>query len=133
MARYFNSTFSIKPGASRMKRSPMPKSQKPMKRGGRIKIKREPPALVKAKRIARERDGYTCQFPGCGKRYKNIDAHHIAKRSQRPDLRLDPNNLICLCREHHSWTDTHHDEAVRMSLLNTESYELAKKKLKEAA
>src|SRR5688572_29774616 len=127
----FNSTFKVKP--SRMKRSPMPRSQKPMKRSGPIKLKREPPGLIRFRREVRKRDNYTCQYPGCDRRSKRIDVHHIAKRSQRPDLKFDPANGLCLCRSHHSWTDTHHDEAVKMGLLNTESHELAKKKLKEAA
>jgi len=126
MPNYWNSTFSIKPGAPRMKRTAM-------NRGGPIKPKREAPALVRFRREVRKRDNCTCQYPGCGRHSRRIDVHHIAKRSQRPDLKFDPANGICLCREHHGWTDTHHDEAVRIGLLNTESYELAKKKLKEVA
>ncbi len=37
MPNYFNSTFQIKPGASRMKRSSMPRSTKPMKRSGKLR------------------------------------------------------------------------------------------------
>lgn len=130
---YFNSTFQVKRGTSL-------KSNKPMKRGTSLlrsrkpmKKRREPPALIKVKRQVRERDGYTCRFPKCGKQYKSIDVHHIAKISQRPDLKFDPNNMICLCRKHHRWTDLNHDEAVRIGLLSVESYELAKKQEREAA
>ena len=98
-----------------------------------FKPKRESPRLVRFRREVRERDNYTCQFPECGHRSKRIDVHHIAKRSQRPDLKHAVSNGICLCRQHHDWTDTHHDEAVRRGLLNTESYELAKKRGKLAA
>jgi predicted restriction endonuclease len=76
------------------------------------------------KREVRERDNCTCQFPGCGYYSKHIDVHHIAKRSQRPDLKFAVNNGICLCRPHHRWTDLNHDEAVRMGLLSVETYEL---------
>ncbi len=140
--RYFNSTFKIKPDAPRMKRSPMPRDTKPMKRSGikrkpgaarPLKPKREPPALIRFRREVRKRDNYTCQYPRCGRYSKRIDVHHIAKRSQRPDLKFSTANGLCLCREHHNWTDTHHDEAVRIGLLNTESYELAKKRERKAA
>jgi hypothetical protein len=136
MGNYHNRTIRIKLDSPRMKRSPMPRSTKPMKRSGikrkpgtapTLKPKREPPALIRFRREVRQRDSYTCQYPGCGEHSKRIDVHHIAKRSQRPDLKFTVSNGICLCREHHGWTDTHHDEAVRIGLLNTESYELAKK------
>lgn len=131
---YFNSNFRIKPGAKTLQRS-----TKAMKRGGKLrsrkpmKKKREPPALTKVKRQVRDRDNYTCRFPGCGKQYKSIDVHHIAKISHRPDLKFDPDNMICLCRKHHRWTDLNHDKAVEMGLLSIESYELAKKQEREAA
>lgn len=128
---YWNSTFEVK------RRTPL-RSRKPMKRGKSllrsrtsIKKKREPPALIKVKRQVRERDDNTCQFPKCGKQYKSIDVHHVAKTSQRPDLKLDPSNMICLCRQHHNWTDRNHDEAVKLGLLSTDSYELAKKQERE--
>lgn len=125
---YFNSTFRIKPGAPMLKRSAM-------KRPIRVTLKkrRESPAEKKWKREVRERDGYTCQFPQCGKYSKHIDVHHKAKRSQRPDLKWDVSNGVCLCREHHNWTDLNHDKAVKEGLLNTESYELAQKQKREAA
>ena len=94
-----------------------------------LKAKRESPAQLRFKREVRERDNYTCQFPSCGVYDLHIDVHHIAKRSQRPDLKLTVSNAVCLCRKHHSWTDTNHDEAVRLGLLSTESYELAQKEL----
>lgn len=90
-----------------------------------LKAKPESAAQKRFKREVRERDNFTCQFPGCGYYSKHIDVHHIAKRSQRPDLKLTVSNGICLCRQHHDWTDTHHDEAVELGLLSTESYELA--------
>ena len=94
-----------------------------------LKAKRESPTQLRFKREVRERDNFTCQFPSCGVYDLHIDVHHIAKRSQRPDLKLVTSNAICLCRKHHSWTDTNHDEAVRLGLLSTESYEKAQKEL----
>lgn len=133
MAHYWNSTIKIKPG-SRLKRSKIERS-KPMKRSRfrrapgtartTLKSRPESPQMRRFKREVRERDNYTCQFPKCGYYSKHIDVHHIAKRSQRPDLKFESSNAVCLCREHHRWTDTHHDEAVRMGLLSIESYELA--------
>jgi predicted restriction endonuclease len=111
-----------------------------MKRGGikrslrpTLKKHRESPAETKFKRAVRIRDDYRCQFPGCDVQSKRIDVHHVAKRSQRPDLKFEVSNGICLCREHHDWTDHNHDKAVSMGLLSTDSYELAKKKEREAA
>lgn len=79
-------------------------------------------------KAVRERDGNICQWPGgCQTGDTRIDVHHIAKRSQRPDLKYDPSNLICICRTHHDWTDDNHDAAVAMGLLNTESREMARK------
>lgn len=135
---YWNSTIRIKEGAKRLR------SKSSMKRSGfkrvhgttrTLKPKRESPAMRRFKREVRERDNYTCQFPDpkCDRSSKSIDVHHIAKRSQRPDLKHEVSNGICLCREHHSWLDDHYHEAVRIGLLNLEKYELAKKRERKAA
>lgn len=92
-----------------------------------LKPKRESPAQKKFKREVRERDNFTCQFPGCGIYDKHIDVHHKAKRSQRPDLKLSVDHACCLCRRHHSWIDFNHDEAVSMGLLDLTTYELVRK------
>lgn len=92
-----------------------------------LKVRRESPRMIRFKREVRERDNYTCQFPGCGHYDKHIDVHHKAKRSQRPDLKHDVSNGICLCRKHHTWTDHNHDKAVELGLLDVTSYELARK------
>src|SRR5687768_12484705 len=127
----FNSTFKFK-AAKPMKRSAIKRSGRPMKKIS-VKAKRLAPAYVRWQREVRTRDDFTCQFPGCGHYSKQIDVHHIAKRSQRPDLKFTVSIGVCLCREHLDWTDTHHDEAVHLSLLNTESYELAKRQERKAA
>ena len=119
--RRFNSTFSVKTNATRLRRRrALVAKQKS------LRAKPESAAEKRFKREVRERDNFTCQFPGCGST-ENIDVHHIAKRSQRPDLKLVVSNGICLCRKHHTWTDFNHDEAVSMGLLSTESYELAQR------
>lgn len=50
-----------------------------------------------------ERDNYTCQkcFRKCKKREKGLAAHHIKEYAKFPELRLDINNGITLCRECH--------------------------------
>lgn len=138
MAYYWNSTFSIKPGAKRLrakrqikrggklKRSSLKRSPRPMNKIGR-RGKRDSPKLVKWRREVRQRDNYTCQYPGCGKHSKRIDVHHIAKKSERPDLKFEASNGVCLCREHHDWTDTDLQKAIALGLRNIETYELAKK------
>lgn len=139
MPHYWNSTFQMRKNAPRLrskkslkrsgklKRSEMKRSQRRMNTIGR-RGKRDSPKLVKWRREVRERDDYTCQYPGCGKHSRRIDVHHIAKRTERPDLKFTVSNGVCLCRLHHDWTDTHLAEAIAIGLRNTETYELAKKR-----
>lgn len=49
----------------------------------------------------RERDGCICQR--CGIYDKYIHTHHRATRSQRPDLKHDVDNGVCLCNSCHTW------------------------------
>lgn len=37
--------------------------------------------------------------------YGNVEVHHIIKLQDRPDLFLDNNNLIALCKYHHKQAD----------------------------
>lgn len=46
-----------------------------------------------------ERDKYTCAI--CGKVGGDLNAHHIKPYAKYPDLRLDPDNGITLCKECH--------------------------------
>lgn len=59
--------------------------------------------LTELRLFVLERDGYRCRY--CPANNRILDPHHIEKRSQRPDLILDPLNVITLCRPCHDWTD----------------------------
>lgn len=37
--------------------------------------------------------------------YEDIEVHHIEKLQDRPDLLLENENLICLCKKHHKEAD----------------------------
>lgn len=44
-----------------------------------------------------------------------IDPHHVLRRSHGgPDT---PENLVCLCRAHHSWVHDHPAQSVALGLL----------------
>ena len=46
-----------------------------------------------------------CAVLGCGRRHLPVvranDVHHVTPFHLNPELELDPNNLITLCRPHH--------------------------------
>lgn len=78
------------------------------------------------------RDNNRCQWPGgCKTGDTRIDVHHLAERSQRPDLKLSPENCKAICRTHHDWIPLHRAKAVEMGLLNPETYEAAIKQKKD--
>jgi hypothetical protein len=100
-----------------------------MKRGA-LRVKPETSEAKRFKREVRERDNYTCRWPGCNYSSRSIHAHHINERSQRPDLRYDIKNGAAICPQHHD--GLHHtvagrEEARRLGLLGGESYEKAQK------
>lgn len=37
--------------------------------------------------------------------YKDVEVHHIYKLIEKPELKLNNYNLICLCKEHHKLAD----------------------------
>lgn len=37
--------------------------------------------------------------------YDNVEVHHIEKLQDQPDLLLENDNLICLCKVHHKQAD----------------------------
>lgn len=72
----------------------------------------------------KDRDEWRCQWPGgCRTGDTRIEAHHIAERSLRPDLRYVLENGIALCASHHAWLPLHRKEAMEMKLLSDETYE----------
>lgn len=74
----------------------------------------------------RQRDGYRCQYPACGMYRRENHAHHVANKKQRPDLKYDVDNGVCLCREHHDWAHAHPIEAAELDLVSHERYEKAR-------
>jgi 5-methylcytosine-specific restriction endonuclease McrA len=45
----------------------------------------------------RARDKHRCQMPGCNKRGKNNQVHHIKRWADYPSLRYEESNGITLC------------------------------------
>lgn len=134
----FNSTFQVKP--VRMKRSQMKRNAELKRVPGTtrmakplygLKPTRETAADRKWKKEVRQRDRFTCRWPGCGIYSLRIHAHHVHTKRQRPDLRYDVDNGAALCSKHHD--EIHHTVKGRqrgreLGLLGTETYELARKK-----
>jgi len=106
----YNSTFS-KPG-------------KPLARKSAKRVI-EDRELENVKREVLARDGRLCQFPtpasmvhpagGCVG--SPVDVHHVVTVARDKTLRLEPTNLITLCRRHHSWVHDNVAEATELGLL----------------
>ncbi len=64
-------------------------------------------AFRKKSEEIKERSHFLCAVCFSEGRLNNQDlsTHHIMKLTERPDLLLDDNNLICLCRTHHDMAD----------------------------
>jgi hypothetical protein len=93
----------------------------------RLRVRRDPKLAAWSKAV-RERDGNQCQWPGgCQTGDTRIDAHHIAERSLRPDLKYSTANGVALCRQHHDWLPLNREAAIAMGLLSNETYEIAKR------
>lgn len=59
--------------------------------------------------------------------YNNLEIHHIEKLKNRPDLLLDRNNLICLCKKCHKLADVGMiDKEYLYSLVNKREDEISK-------
>ena len=52
-----------------------------------------------------ERDDFTCCR--CGTTGTKLDPHHLVARTAAPDLVLDPDNLVSLCRRDHRQIEDH--------------------------
>lgn len=52
---------------------------------------------------AMKRDNYECQdCKRLGKQSRVDEVHHIVELKQRPELFLDLNNVVCLCKDCHN-------------------------------
>jgi|GEM_PF-2189286 len=101
-----------------MKRSPMKRSTSPMRRPRRLKSRFSAEDQQWSREV-RERDGHQCRR--CGGR--GTQAHHIAPKGRRPDLRLVLSNGVCLCNDCHRWVHEHPRESTAAGLLSGEKYE----------
>lgn len=77
------------------------------------KSRRRDQHLTRLCEVVLERDDYRCQAVGfagldCA---GPIEVHHLAGRDVRPDLVLDPENMLCLCERHHTYVTDHPAEA----------------------
>jgi hypothetical protein len=106
-------------------------------------LKAKPDAKLAAwARKVKARDGNECQvsrFRGLGAYGFTgiacsgvLDAHHIAEKSLRPDLKYELSNGIALCRRHHSWIPLNRAEAIRIGVLSDATYEAAQKEMRAA-
>lgn len=68
---------------------------------------RKPSAALR--RAVRERDRHRCRFPGCESR--RVDLHHIRFWALGGQTKLE--NLICLCRRHHTLI---HDAGITITI-----------------
>lgn len=103
----------------------------PMKRS-RMKTYRVSPEEKALRREVLERDKNRCQWPGgCTTGDIRIDVHHLAERSQRPDLKLSAENCKAICRTHHDWIPLNRARAIEVGLLNPETYEAAIKQKRD--
>lgn len=90
-----------------MKRS-APLRRTPLKRGGPIKAKgktRAVPKDIYAQVLTRDKDCRARTLVREIPCYGRLDPHHIQRRSQGGTDTAD--NLVTLCRAHHSWVHEH--------------------------
>jgi hypothetical protein len=51
--------------------------------------------------IVKARANYRCEFPGCRKD-SCLNAHHVFSKGTHKQVKVDPDNGICLCSLHHA-------------------------------
>lgn len=118
-------TMFPKPIRAERKRKPMKRTR--MKRVGKrvVCIDGEAVRLRQADiqwaNAVKERDHWQCQK--CGKEDLANEAHHVATRRRRPDLRHVLANGKTLCFDCHGFVHAHPKEAVALGLLSAEKYE----------
>ncbi len=53
----------------------------------------------------KQRDGWRCRWPDCGRRTE-LEVHHVFSRGYGA-TKTDPDNGVTLCGEHHTWAQQH--------------------------
>lgn len=73
-----------------------------------------------------KRDRFKCQMPDCNTNEKYVEANHIKKFSEYPELRLVVDNGITLCRTCHNKTKgkEHSFECIFSLIIEKKKYEL---------
>jgi len=61
-----------------------------------------------------KRDKFKCQMPGCKKKNRGLNAHHIQKWASASTLRYDIDNGITLCRMCHERVTGHEQHYQRL-------------------
>jgi len=74
---------------------------------------------MKWRKVVYKRDNWTCQR--CFKKGGKIEAHHIKRFSEYPELRVDINNGITLCHNCHRLTDTYGKKGINKKYENIHS------------
>jgi len=72
-----------------------------------------------------QRDGFLCQMPDCDKTERYLNAHHIMKFADYPELRFEVSNGITLCKKCHDkiqWKEEKFEnmfiEIVKLKIIN---------------
>lgn len=110
---------------------PKPKPEKRKKRkGGGLLIT---PADTWFSRCVRERADWTCEYPGCGKRYapptQALHCAHYYSRG-RWATRLEPLGAMSMCYGHHRYIDGNdaEKERVYIEIFGQAAFEILKEK-----
>ena len=70
------------------------------KRLGQIERARGLASYTTWRKSVLDRDGFACQYPGCGSK-EHLQVHHIRKFADNRHLRTTRFNGITLCKKHH--------------------------------
>ena len=72
------------------------------------------PIYKEWRRKVLRRDSYKCQMPGCKRRGKRMQVHHIQKWSSASSLRYDASNCITLCWDCHNEVNGKEEMYIRL-------------------
>ena len=72
------------------------------------------PIYKEWRRKVLRRDSYKCQMPGCKRRGKRMQVHHIQKWSSASSLRYDASNGITLCWDCHNEVNGKEEMYIRL-------------------